>query len=98
MNNPTKKAIILKNTSSPYIYQAIIILNENGVLNEAKALIDAEKIVSDYILRHKKNEKEDILLYSRNKKHPKKELVSKKALTLLSCILIMCIGVLLFLR
>lgn len=97
MNNPTKKAIILKNTSSPYIYQAIIILNENGVLNEAKALIDAEKIVSDYILRHKKNEKEDILLYSR-KKHSKKEMFSKKALALLSCILIMCIGVLLFLR
>ena len=97
MNNSTKKAVILKNPSSPYIYQAIIILNENGILNENKALLDAEKIVSDYILRHKKNEKEDIILYSR-KKHSKKEFISKKSLVFISCFLTICVGYLLFFR
>ena len=97
MNNPTKKAVILKNLSSPYIYQAIIILNETGALNESKALADAEKIVSDYILKHKKNEKEDIILYSRKKKS-KKSFMNTKAFAFFSCSAIVGLILLLIFR
>lgn len=68
MYNSEKKAVILKDFSSPYIYQAIVILNEEGVFNESRALKDAEKIVSDYIQRTKKEGTEDIILYSRSEK------------------------------
>ena len=67
MKNSTKKALILNNITSPYIYQAILILNENGIKNESKALADAEKIVSEYLAKQK-DRNEDILLYSRPEK------------------------------
>lgn len=97
MNNSAKKAVILKNLSSPYIYQAIIILNDNGVLNESKALKEAEKIVSDYILKNKKNRKEDIILYSRKKKS-KKMFINTKVFVLISCAAIIGTAMLLIVR
>ena len=70
MKNSAKKAVILNNFTSPYIYQAILILNEIGIQNESKALRDAEQIVSEYLAKQK-NGKEDTLLYSRSKKPQK---------------------------
>ncbi len=67
MKNSAKKALILSNLTSPYIYQAILILSEDGVRNESKALADAEKIVSEYLAKQKGGN-EDILLYSRPEK------------------------------
>lgn len=74
MNNPTKKAVILESPNSPYIYQAIIILNDVGVQNQAKALKDAEKIVSDYIKSHALNLGDSqIKLYTKQKKDNRKK-------------------------
>lgn len=73
MKNSTKKAVILNNFSSPYIYQTIVILNENGILNESRALRDAEKIVSDYLKSQNNSPKEDTLVYSRQKVSNKKK-------------------------
>lgn len=72
MKSSARKAVILNNLSSPYIYQAIVILNENGIENENTALIEAERIVSEYMKKRKKDENEDILLYSRPKSTKKK--------------------------
>lgn len=68
MKNSEKKAIILNNSSSPYIYQTIIILNENGILHENRALKDAEKIVSDYLKTQNGFNHEDTLIYSKKAK------------------------------
>ena len=73
MKNCTKKAVILNDVTSPYIYQAIVILNEKGIRNENKALEDAEKIVSEYMAKVKKDASEDILLYSRPVRKPIKK-------------------------
>lgn len=76
MKNSEKKAIILNNLTSPYIYQTIIILNENGILHETRALKDAEKIVSDYLKTQNSFKREDnTLIYS--KKSKKKNRLSK---------------------
>lgn len=72
MKNSTKKAVILNNFSSPYIYQAIVILNENGILNESRALRDAEKIVSDYLKSQNNAKCDDTLIYSHSKDKQKK--------------------------
>lgn len=49
MRDITKKVVILNNFVSPYVSEAIIILRDYDPRLEAKAIADAEKIVSDYI-------------------------------------------------
>ena len=47
----TKQAVILDNFSSPYIYQAILILKDYNPALEDKVIADAERIVSAYLNR-----------------------------------------------
>lgn len=94
MKSSSKKAIILNNLTSPYIYQAIVILTENGVKNENTALKEAEKIVSEYISKQKKDESEDILLYSRPVKSARKSPIIPLLATL--GLLSMCLFLVLF--
>lgn len=56
MKDTAKKVVILNNLSSPYICEAIIVLNEYNPQLEGKVIAEAEKIVSDYMERMKKNE------------------------------------------
>lgn len=51
MKNLSKQVVILDNLSSPYIYQAIIILKNNPVGQHDKIIKEAEKIVSSYFDR-----------------------------------------------
>lgn len=51
MKNNTKQAVILDNFSSPYIYQAILILKDCNPALEDKIIADAEQIVSSYLNR-----------------------------------------------
>lgn len=55
MKDITKKVVILNNFVSPYVCEAIIILKDYDPRFESKALMDAEKIVSDYIEKLNKN-------------------------------------------
>ena len=48
MKNLSKQVVILDNLSSPYIYQAIIILKDNPSIQHDKIIMEAEKIVSSY--------------------------------------------------
>lgn len=48
MKNLSKQVVILDNLSSPYIYQAIIILKNNPNACHDKIIEEAEKIVSSY--------------------------------------------------
>lgn len=74
MNNLSKKAIILESITSPYIYQAIIILNESGINHQSKALADAEKIVLEYIKSNSLSLGENSTkIYSKPKKDNKKK-------------------------
>lgn len=83
MNNTSKKAIILESLTSPYIYQAIIILNEEGINHQTKALQDAEKIVSEYIKAHELRIGDNgMKIYTRQKKDNKK--MHRLLVTLLS--------------
>ena len=56
MKDSTKKVVILNNLASPYIHEAIIVLKKYDPQLEGKAIADAEKIVSEYIEKMKKNE------------------------------------------
>ena len=71
MKNSTHKVVILENVSSPYIHQAIIVLNDMASGRESKAVNDAEKIVDDY-LRRSFSEKEDNKIYSGCNNKPKR--------------------------
>lgn len=48
MKNMSKQVIILDNISSPYIYQAIIILKNHPPHCNEKIIAEAEKIVANY--------------------------------------------------
>jgi hypothetical protein len=56
MKDSTKKVVILNNFVSPYVCEAIIILKDYDPRLESRAIMDAEKIVSDYIKKLNKNE------------------------------------------
>jgi len=70
VKNTTKKVVILENITSPYIHQAIIVLNDYNPSKESKIITDAEKIVNDYLEKNLLSE-EDIKIYS-NKSAGKK--------------------------
>lgn len=53
MKNTKKQVVILDNCSSPYIYQAILILNDSASTSDEKVIEDAERIVSDFFDRPK---------------------------------------------
>lgn len=48
MRDKTKKAIVLKNLSSPYVSEAIIFLKPEVLCDEPYALLEAERIISKY--------------------------------------------------
>lgn len=48
MKNMTKQVVILDKLSSPYIYQAIIILKSNAPCSGEKIIDEAEKIIAGY--------------------------------------------------
>lgn len=49
MKDLTKKVVILKNLSSPYVHQAIIVLRDYNPKLETKAVLEAERIVNAYL-------------------------------------------------
>lgn len=55
MKNLSKQVLILDNFSSPYIYQAIIILKSFPEDKHEKIISEAEKIVSSYFEKNQKN-------------------------------------------
>lgn len=54
MKNIKKQVVIVDNCSSPYIYQAILILNDSAPSSDEKIIEDAEKIVSNFLQHNKK--------------------------------------------
>ena len=49
MKDLTKKVVILENLASPYVHQAIIVMRDYNPKLEAKAVIEAERIVDAYL-------------------------------------------------
>ncbi len=49
MKDLTKKVVILENLASPYVHQAIIVMRDYNPKLEAKAVIEAERIVNAYL-------------------------------------------------
>ena len=49
MKNNTKQVVILDNFTSPYIHQAIFILKDYNPALEGKIIVEAERIVYDYL-------------------------------------------------
>lgn len=64
MKNTTKKVVILENITSPYIQQAIIVLNDYNPSMESKIITDAEKIVNDYLSKTTFPEKDTKIYYN----------------------------------
>ncbi len=52
MKNSTRKVVILENLTSPYVHQAIIVLNDYKPENENKVINDAEKVVNEYLKKN----------------------------------------------
>ena len=70
MKNSTRKVVILDNITSPYIQQAIIVLNEYTTVTETKVIGDAERIVNDYLKRNGYKSFENTKIYN-NKRNNK---------------------------
>lgn len=51
MSEASRKVIILNKLSSPYISEAIIILKNGAILEQSRAVEEAERIVRDYLKR-----------------------------------------------
>ena len=49
MKDLTKKVVILENLASPYVHQAIIVMRDYNPKLEAKAVLEAERIVNAYL-------------------------------------------------
>ena len=49
MKDLTKKVVILENLASPYVHQAIIVMRDYNPKLETKAVIEAERIVNEYL-------------------------------------------------
>lgn len=86
MKNSTHKVVILENLTSPYIHQAIIVLNDYDPSKENKVISDAERIVNEYLERTKHDEN-DIKIY--NGARRKKE---QKNNTLMSALILLCVA------
>lgn len=71
MKNSARKVVILDNITSPYIQQAIIVLNEYTTVNESKVICDAERIVNEYLKRNGYHGAEKTKVYA-NKHNNKK--------------------------
>lgn len=80
MKNFTRKVVILENLTSPYIHQAIIVLNDYNPANEAKVIKDAEKVVSQYLIKNGYSNADNTKTYVAKKHKPDKR--SHKASTL----------------
>lgn len=90
MQSSTKRAVIIKNPSSPYISEAIIFINENMSIKEEKILTEADRIINEYIKGYKfitdtypKHSEEDVCLYKKGSlKETKKTHRQRKRLIL----------------
>lgn len=72
MKNFTRKVVILENLTSPYIHQAIIVLNDYNPANETKVINDAEKIVSQYLIKNGYMDRDNTKTYV-SKEHNKQK-------------------------
>ena len=72
MKNTTKKVVILDNITSPYIHQAIIVLNDYNPSMESKIITDAEKIVNEYLSKTDFTEKDTKIYYNNSSLKKKK--------------------------
>lgn len=52
MKKIPRKVVILENLTSPYIHQAIIVLNDYKPNQETKVIMDAERVVNEYLKSH----------------------------------------------
>ena len=57
MKDLKRKVMILNNLTSPYVSEAIIILKDYDPRFDTKAILDAERIVNEYL--NKKNERHE---------------------------------------
>lgn len=55
MQDLSKKVIVLNNFTSPYIAEALIVLKDYDPRLEGKILEEAERVVSEYIQKSKKD-------------------------------------------
>lgn len=49
MENIKKRAVVLKNFTSPYIYEAVVILRECDAPCQDRILREAQNLINDYI-------------------------------------------------
>ena len=70
MKKIPRKVVILENLTSPYIHQAIIVLNDYKPSQETKVIMDAERVVNDYLKTHSFSA-DKTKVYSKNKKNNK---------------------------
>ena len=83
MKDLTKKVVILENLASPYVHQAIIVMRDYNPKLEAKAVIEAERIVDAYL--------SDMKLESgENRKRPIRRKRSYLAYLAVSAISVLC--------
>ena len=95
MTNNTKRAVIIKNLPSPYVSEAIVFLKDSSFENDEKIIIEAEKIIADYVkgsrfladLNHAPGS-EDISLYHRGsvRLSPKKKRTRRRGVVIFSLI------------
>ena len=60
MKNLKRKVMILNNLTSPYISEAIIILKDYDPKFDTKAILDAERIVNEYLNKENGREKRPV--------------------------------------
>ena len=83
MKDLTKKVVILENLASPYVHQAIIVMRDYNPKLEAKAVIEAERIVDAYLSDMK-------LKSGENRKRPIRRKSSYLAYLAVSAISVLC--------
>ena len=83
MKDLTKKVVILENLASPYVHQAIIVMRDYNPKLEAKAVIEAERIVDAYLSDMK-------LKSGENRKRPIRRKNSYLAYLAVSAISVIC--------
>ena len=102
MQKNTRRAVIIKNPSSPYISEAIVFLRENSHIKEEKVIVEAERIISDYLKGNQfmsdmnyVNHDDDICLYTKGSIKPQKKKTHKRhyavMMSIITAVIALCI-------
>ncbi len=85
MKKIPRKVVILENLTSPYIHQAIIVLNDYKPNQETKVIMDAERVVNEYLKSHSFSA-DNTKVYSRKKKKKKNGWLTLACVCAVACI------------